>query len=141
MFQIHENETGSFQELAHSNDVKFGQLSILKINPGCTRGNHYHTRKEEWFCCIRGKCELHVNNINDGSFKVIIMDGKKREFVLVKPFENHIITNISNQNHCELLTIISEKYDPEEWFFPGEEYVDGTVTGAMKAGMAAYEIR
>ena len=30
----------------------------------------------------------------------------------------------------------SEKYDPEEWFFPGEEYVDGTVTGAMKAGMA-----
>lgn len=35
----------------------------------------------------------------------------------------------------------SEKYDPEEWLFPGEEFVDGTVTGAMKAGMAAYEIR
>jgi len=35
----------------------------------------------------------------------------------------------------------SEKYDPEEWFFPGEEFVDGTVTGAMKAGMEAYEIR
>jgi hypothetical protein len=31
-------------------------------------------------------------------------------------------------------------YDPEEWFFPGEEYVDGTVTSAMKAGMEAYEI-
>ena len=35
----------------------------------------------------------------------------------------------------------SEKYDPEEWFFPGEEFVDGTVTGAMKAGMVAYETR
>jgi hypothetical protein len=35
----------------------------------------------------------------------------------------------------------SEKYDPEEWFFPGEEFVDGTVSGAMKAGMVAYEIR
>jgi hypothetical protein len=35
----------------------------------------------------------------------------------------------------------SNKYDPEEWFFPGEEFVDGTVTGAMKAGMVAYEIR
>lgn len=35
----------------------------------------------------------------------------------------------------------SEKYDIEEWFFPGEEFVDGTVTGAMKAGMIAYEIR
>jgi len=31
-------------------------------------------------------------------------------------------------------------YDAEEWCFPGEEYVDGTVTGAMKAGMEAYEI-
>jgi hypothetical protein len=35
----------------------------------------------------------------------------------------------------------TERYDPEEWFFPGEEYVEGTVTGAMKAGMVAYEIR
>ena len=35
----------------------------------------------------------------------------------------------------------TEKYDPEEWFFPGEEFVDGTITGAMKAGMVAYEIR
>ncbi len=31
-------------------------------------------------------------------------------------------------------------YDPEEWNFPGMELVDGTVTGAMKAGMQAYEV-
>ena len=31
-----------------------------------------------------------------------------------------------------------ERYDPEEWFFPGSEHVDGTVVGAMKAGLAAY---
>ena len=30
------------------------------------------------------------------------------------------------------------RYDPEEWFFPGAGEVDGTVTGAMKAGMKAY---
>jgi len=29
-------------------------------------------------------------------------------------------------------------YDPEEWFFPGAEKVNGTVAGAMEAGMAAY---
>ena len=34
----------------------------------------------------------------------------------------------------------SDKYDPEEWFFPGSEFVDGTVTGAMEAGMVAYDI-
>lgn len=31
-------------------------------------------------------------------------------------------------------------YDPEEWFFPGAEKVDGTVAGALAAGMAAYPI-
>ena len=33
----------------------------------------------------------------------------------------------------------SERYDPEETWFPGFELVDGTVEGAMKAGMRAYE--
>lgn len=32
----------------------------------------------------------------------------------------------------------SDFYDPEEDFFPGAQYVDGTIIGAMKAGLAAY---
>jgi hypothetical protein len=31
-----------------------------------------------------------------------------------------------------------ERYDPEEWFFPGAGHIDGTVEGAMKAGLEAY---
>ena len=29
-------------------------------------------------------------------------------------------------------------YDPDEWFFPGSNHVDGTVTGALRAGLEAY---
>lgn len=32
----------------------------------------------------------------------------------------------------------SETYDPNEFFFPGQEYVNGTLEGAMKAGLKAY---
>jgi hypothetical protein len=32
----------------------------------------------------------------------------------------------------------SLRYDPDEWIFPGGEYVDGTVVGAMRAGIDAY---
>jgi hypothetical protein len=32
------------------------------------------------------------------------------------------------------------RYAPDEWFFPDQEYVDGTVTGIMKAGMEAYPV-
>ena len=31
-----------------------------------------------------------------------------------------------------------EVYDPEEWMFPGAGNVDGTIEGAMKAGLEAY---
>jgi hypothetical protein len=31
-----------------------------------------------------------------------------------------------------------ERYDEEEWFFPGAGHVDGTLEGAMKAGLEAY---
>ena len=33
----------------------------------------------------------------------------------------------------------SDRYDPEECWFPGSELVDGTVQGAMLAGMRAYD--
>lgn len=31
-----------------------------------------------------------------------------------------------------------ERYDDQEWFFPGSGHVDGTIEGAMKAGLEAY---
>ena len=34
----------------------------------------------------------------------------------------------------------TEIYDPEEYFFQGCELVDGTIEGAMRAGMEAYPV-
>jgi hypothetical protein len=31
-----------------------------------------------------------------------------------------------------------ERYDADEWLFPGAGYVDGTLEGAMRAGLEAY---
>ena len=31
-----------------------------------------------------------------------------------------------------------ERYDPDEWFFDGAGEVDGTIEGAMRAGLKAY---
>ncbi len=32
----------------------------------------------------------------------------------------------------------SMRYDPKEWMFPGGGFVDGTIEGAMRAGLEAY---
>jgi hypothetical protein len=33
-----------------------------------------------------------------------------------------------------------ERYDPDEWFFTGAEELDGTIEGAMRAGLQAYPL-
>lgn len=114
MYSIHVNETGSFQELARSNDVKFGQLSYLTVAPLCTRGNHYHMRKEEWFCCIHGTCKMTLTDVKTKITKCIVLDSSNREFFKVNPFENHSVYNPDSENKCELLIIISEEYDDKD---------------------------
>ena len=32
----------------------------------------------------------------------------------------------------------TDRYDPDEWFFPGSEHVNGTIEGALRACMEAY---
>ena len=114
IYELHEDDRGSFQELAHSEDVKFGQLSLLKVNPSCVRGGHYHTRKQEWFCCIRGICATEMTDIRDNTKRTVIMEENEQEFICVKPYESHIVHNLSESTVCELLVIISEPYNPDD---------------------------
>lgn len=120
MYPVHENSSGMFQELARKKDVKFGQLNYLVVKPNCSRGNHYHKRKEEWLLCMRGKCELNITDLRNKKNKKILMDSSKKEFVKINPFENHFVKNLSESENCEILIIISEEFnekDPDTYKF------------------------
>jgi len=111
-YPLHQNDTGSFQELVHASDMEFGQLSLLTIAPLCTRGRHYHTHKKEWFCCLHGRCYLAITEVRTGQQRSIMLDDNNREFVIVNPYEAHTVWNFGARE-CELLIISSEEYDPE----------------------------
>jgi len=110
IFPVHENETGSFQELAHDDDVEFAQLNILSINPGCTRGDHYHKEIHEWFCCIKGSCLLELVDVKSGKLSSIVLDSSKRKFYKIERFQNHKLVNRKNEI-CEILIITNRKFD------------------------------
>lgn len=114
MYPVHINETGSFQELARSNDVKFGQLSYLIINPLCSRGNHYHKRKEEWFCCLYGSCKMHIFDITTNKKEIFSLDDQRKSFLKIKPFQVHTIKNSDTTKKCELIIINSEEYNEDD---------------------------
>jgi hypothetical protein len=50
------------------------------------------------------------------------------------------LTYDGDVDDCEfaIFKYSSERYDPDEWMFPGFEELDGTVEGAMRAGLMAY---
>ncbi len=50
------------------------------------------------------------------------------------------LTYTGSLDHWEFAIYIysDERYDPDEWLFPGAEELDGTLEGAMRAGLAAY---
>ncbi len=114
MYPVNENETGLFQELARTKDVKFGQISLLIIKAGCSRGGHYHVRKEEWFCCIHGRCRMNLLNVHSKTIKDVVLDESKREFFKVEPFWVHTLTNMSNSRSCDLIIIVSEEFDESD---------------------------
>ena len=39
-----------------------------------------------------------------------------------------------------IYTYSDERYDPDQWLFPGAQELDGTIEGALRAGMAAYPL-
>jgi UDP-2-acetamido-2,6-beta-L-arabino-hexul-4-ose reductase len=112
MFPIHENSSGSFQEIAHASEIEFGQLSILTVNPSNIRGGHYHSRKKEWFCPIFGKGTLRLVDIETGKERNIKISEENREFYFVPPNYAHWVMNYSREE-LVILIIISEEYREE----------------------------
>lgn len=110
MYPLHKSDTGSFQELVHKSDVEFGQLSLLTIAPGCTRGGHYHTRKKEWFCCLHGRCVIVTTDVTIKDQQYISLSEDNIKFVAVNPRKSHTVVNTGSYK-CELLVICDEEYD------------------------------
>ena len=65
---------------------------------------------------------------------------KRNEFNKISPIARLTYTGDMNNWEFAIYKWSTEKYDPEECFFPGNEFVDGTIEGALKAGMIAYPL-
>ena len=86
---------GSFTELYKSN---CGQVSINKIKPGITKGNHYHHNKFEMFTVVSGNCEIVEKNIFTGNIKKYLVSGEEIVNIYMSPGWSHTIKNIGTKD-------------------------------------------
>lgn len=100
------SDTGSFCELFKSDGV--GQVSVLTIAPGQTRGNHYHHTKCENFHLVQGEVQLVERDIRGGAIlSKIIRTG---ESFWTRPGWVHALTNTSD-NVAVLVIWANEVFD------------------------------
>lgn len=106
---MHCDARGSFTEMLKSQER--GQVSVNISNPGITKGNHWHSTKNEKFIVVSGKARISFRKI--GSAEVISYDvsGDKIEAVDIPPGYTHSITNTGE---TDLVTVMwaNEPFDP-----------------------------
>ncbi len=92
-FKKNEDKRGNFSELLKSK--KNGQVSFCTINPGETRGNHFHFTKVERFFALSGKGKIIYKNINNKKEKIYAFDYKKPLIFETIPGWSHKLVNTS----------------------------------------------
>ncbi|PIQ95770.1 MAG: hypothetical protein COV67_13030, partial [Nitrospinae bacterium CG11_big_fil_rev_8_21_14_0_20_56_8] len=60
-------------EFVGKHSARFGQIHVSVARPGKVRGNHYHTRKVEWFCVPSGTGTLVLKDVETGEEQALLM--------------------------------------------------------------------
>jgi UDP-2-acetamido-2,6-beta-L-arabino-hexul-4-ose reductase len=97
----HTDQRGRFAEVLKTRDG--GQVSVLTVEPGATRGGHYHHSKVEKFVVVHGHARFRFRHILDGETFELMTSAERPTVVETIPGWAHDITNIGNEVMVSLL--------------------------------------
>lgn len=109
--EIKSDDRGSLIEVFKLPDV--GQVFFSTSKPGVIRGNHYHTRKREWFCVIEGEAIIRMKNIETEEIKEYSVFGTNPELVEMPVNWTHNIEN-TGSGIMKLIAWVNEIFDPND---------------------------
>lgn len=112
-FHLKKNEDARGYLVETIKEYTGGQVFFSVTKPGITRGNHFHIRKIERFCVIKGEAEVKLRKI--GTEKVIsfYVSSQQPATIDMPIWYTHNINNIGSE---DLLTLFwcNEIFDPSD---------------------------
>jgi UDP-2-acetamido-2,6-beta-L-arabino-hexul-4-ose reductase len=107
--QLHTDARGQLFEI-----LRFaggGQIFFSTTKPGVVRGNHFHSRKVEWVCVVRGQAVIRIRRVGDSRFREYRVNGEQPEFISIPALCMHQIENVGTD---DLMTMFwcNEIYRP-----------------------------
>ena len=113
--EIHSDNRGWLVELLKANELEkpVKQLYIASIKPGCVRGNHYHSKRMEWFFIVAGKAELSLQDIKTKEKIHFKLSPKEPKVITIFPYIAHAVKNIGKEI-VYLVSAQSDIYNPRK---------------------------
>lgn len=113
-----EDKRGMFSELLKNKN--YGQISMFSINPGETRGKHYHNIKNEKFIVLSGTIIFKMKSLNDGKLILKKINEKNIGEIISVPGWSHEIKNSGKQKAIILLwsNEIYDNKNPDTYYKP-----------------------
>ncbi|TWT87103.1 NAD dependent epimerase/dehydratase family protein [Pseudobythopirellula maris] len=114
--QVHADQRGDLCEVIKT--AAGGQVFFSTTRPGVTRGDHYHTRKFEWFCVLRGEASIRLRPVGGDAIHEYRVSGSRPEFISIPVLHTHHIENTGSE---ELLTMfwsneLFDAADPDTYY-------------------------
>ncbi|MEX0642662.1 MAG: NAD-dependent epimerase/dehydratase family protein [Pirellulales bacterium] len=109
--RVHRDDRGQLFEILRM--ASGGQIFFSTTKPGVIRGNHFHTRKIEWFCVLRGEAAIRIRRVGDDQIREFRVSGESPQFISIPALHTHQIENIGTD---ELLTMFwcNEIFQPAD---------------------------
>jgi UDP-2-acetamido-2,6-beta-L-arabino-hexul-4-ose reductase len=96
---IKSDNRGIATEILTSDQMPEMKEVLLQISkPGTIRGNHYHKKKVEWICVIKGEAKIIYEDVYDGEKKTIFVSGDKPQIIKTPLDVLHTVYNIGKED-------------------------------------------
>ena len=90
-----------------------GDLYFVYSQDGGIRGNHYHKITNEWFCLIKGNCELYLKDIETNIEIKIKLTENEPVLVFVPNMIAHTFHNILKEDFI-VMAITDQLFDTND---------------------------
>ncbi len=94
--QVHCDDRGELYEIIRM--ANGGQVFFSTTKPGVIRGNHFHTRKTEWFCVLKGEAAIRLRHVDDASVHTFRVSGDSPQFISIPVLHTHQIENVGDED-------------------------------------------
>jgi UDP-2-acetamido-2,6-beta-L-arabino-hexul-4-ose reductase len=114
--RVHSDSRGKLFEILRM--ASGGQIFFSTTKPGVIRGNHFHSRKVEWFCVLRGEAVIRLRPVGGKQIREFRVSGESPQFISIPALHTHQIENIGDD---DLLTMfwcneIFQPADPDTFY-------------------------